>query len=311
VTGLPGSNVEWIAVDWGTTNLRAWAMAGDTALASREAPLGMKGLRPQDFEPALVRLVDDWLVDDTRRPAIICGMAGARQGWAEAPYVAVPAAPLQAASFRRVAASDARLAVTILHGLSQAAPADVMRGEETQLAGLLELEPGCEGLVCLPGTHTKWAWLAAGAVTRFHTFITGELFALLAAHSILRHSLSGDDEGSNASVEEAAFDQGVAEAAAGPGGLSVHLFSIRASGILAAQSPAAARARLSGLLIGAEIAAMRDHCTGRNVTVIGSGILADHYARALARAGARPRLQAAEPCTLAGLATAYRQLSER
>jgi 2-dehydro-3-deoxygalactonokinase len=308
VTSLAPATVEWIAVDWGTTNLRAWAMAGDMALASREAPLGMGSLRPQDFEPALVGLVGDWLAGEAQHPVVICGMAGARQGWVEAPYVAVPAAPLQPASFRRVATSDARLAVTILHGLSQAEPADVMRGEETQLAGLMALEPGFEGLVCLPGTHTKWAWLAAGAVTRFQTFITGELFALLAAHSILRHSLAGEGTGSDAAGETAAFDQAVVEAAADAGGLSLHLFSIRASGILGAQSPAAARARLSGLLVGAEIAAMRDHSRGREVVVVGSGVLAGHYARALDHAGARPRLRAAEPCTLAGLAAAYRQL---
>ena len=119
-------------------------------------------------------------------------MVGARQGWIEAPYAAVPGPPRRARAFARPEVRDPRLAVHVLHGLSQAEPADVMRGEETQIAGLIAREPGFDGVACLPGTHAKWAHVSAGEVVSFATFMTGELFALVAQSSVLRHSVAGD-----------------------------------------------------------------------------------------------------------------------
>ena len=127
----------------------------------------------------LLGLVGGWLAEGARTDVLICGMAGARGGWAEAPYAAVPCAP-GPASFARAPTRDPRLAVRILPGLRQDTPADVMRGEETQLAGLLAAEPGFEGIACLPGTHTKWAHVSAGEVVSFASYMTGEIFALLA-----------------------------------------------------------------------------------------------------------------------------------
>ncbi|MEO1470674.1 MAG: 2-dehydro-3-deoxygalactonokinase, partial [Pseudomonadota bacterium] len=93
----PGATIAataWLAVDWGTTRLRAWAMdEAGRVLAERASDDGMARLAPEAFEPALLALVGD-LLSDARVPVpvpvTICGMAGARQGWREAPYRSVP-----------------------------------------------------------------------------------------------------------------------------------------------------------------------------------------------------------------------------
>ena len=114
-------------------------------------------------------------------PVIICGMAGARQGWIEAPYVAVPAPPPAVLS-QAVAVAGAPRRVAIVPGLCQrdAAAPDVLRGEETQLAGVAPLSVPGRHLACLPGTHSKWVLIEGGVVQGFGTWLTGELFGLLA-----------------------------------------------------------------------------------------------------------------------------------
>lgn len=294
------ADVEWIAVDWGTSNLRVWAMAGSSALDMREASSGMGKLARDAFEPALLSLIEPWLRMDGAIEVVICGMAGARQGWAEAPYANVPGVPLQPSSFLGVETKDARIKVTIIHGLSQAEPPDVMRGEETQIAGFLSLEPGFDGVLCLPGTHTKWAWLEAGRVTRFRTFMTGEVFSLLREHSILRHSVA--DAASEPIAETLAeFEEGLATAVSDPAALSAHLFTLRAASILYGRPADASLAHLSGLLIGSETTAMQPHIADRRVVVLGTGTLAQLYCHALRDRDMQPETRSAEQATLLGL----------
>jgi 2-dehydro-3-deoxygalactonokinase len=298
--------VEWVAVDWGTSNLRAWAMAGDRPLAAVSAPTGMAALARDAFEPALLKTIAPWLAAGRRLPVVACGMVGARQGWVEVPYRSVPSTPHAAAAMRAAPAADPRIAVTIVHGLSQAAPPDVMRGEETQIAGLLALEPGFAGTACLPGTHSKWVSVTDGRIAAFRTIMTGEIFALLSRQSVLRHSM-GEGEGFDA----AAFAQAVVEIAADPAALGASLFSIRAAGLLGHVAPEASRARLSGLLIGSELAAARALRQDGSVTLIGEPALCRLYERGLAALGVAARTVDAEACTLAGLAAARRALLEQ
>ncbi len=304
------ADVEWIAVDWGTSNLRVWAMAGSSALDMREASFGMGKLARDAFEPALLGLVEPWLGTDGATEIVICGMAGARQGWAEAPYATVPGVPLQPSAFLGVKTKDARISVTIVHGLSQADPPDVMRGEETQIAGFLSQEPAFEGVLCLPGTHTKWASLEAGRVTRFRTFMTGELFSILREHSILRHSVGA--AGIEPTAETmAAFEDGLATATAHPAALTGHLFALRAAGILSARPENASLAHLSGLLIGSETTAMRPDIAGRRVVVLGTGALATLYIRALHWLDIEAETMPVGEATLLGLIEARRCLPAR
>ena len=297
-----GARPDWIAADWGTTNLRIWAMAGATDLATRSSDRGMGRLAPGDFEPALVDLAGDWLGPGAT-PVIACGMVGARQGWTDAGYATVPCPPLGALPVR-APSRDPRLDVWILPGLSQAEPPDVMRGEETQIAGFLALNPGFDGVICLPGTHTKWAQVSAGEVVSFRSFMTGELFGLLATQSVLRHSIPA------AGWDDAAFADAIDDALSRPEALAGRFFALRADALLNAGDGSAARARLSGLLIGAELAAARPYWLGQPVAVIGAEAVARHYVGALSRLGLVPVQTDAGATTRAGLCAAWRMIRE-
>jgi len=291
-------NPAWIAVDWGTSRLRAWAIGGDGApLAEGASEAGIGRLARGGHEAALVALIGGWLPPGRRTEVIACGMVGSRQGWVEAPYAAVPCPPLDPARLATAPAADPRLSVRVVPGLKQMAPADVMRGEETQIAGLLAGRPGFEGIVCLPGTHSKWARVAGGRVLAFRSFMTGELFALLAEQSTLRHGLGGWDD--------AAFGAAVTAIRAAPAELAATLFGIRAEGLVAGLAPGAARARLSGALIGAELAGVAAFRKDAQVVLIGSEAPARAYAAALALEGVAAEVQPAAAMTLAGLARAH------
>ncbi|MCE0506719.1 MULTISPECIES: 2-dehydro-3-deoxygalactonokinase [unclassified Roseivivax] len=295
--------LDWIAVDWGTSNLRAWLIGQDGAVADRRSSdQGMNRLDRAGFEPALLDLVGDALPADRAVPVVVCGMAGSRQGWAEAPYRAVPCAPPGLDAATEVATEDPRLAVRILPGIKQAQPADVMRGEETQIAGIFAARPEFDGTICLPGTHTKWVQCSAREVVSFRTYMTGEIFALLRDASVLRHSLG--TEGWDA----AAFDAAVSDAMSRPAPLAANLFSLRAEALLADLPPETALARLSGQLIGMELAGARAYWLGQPVIVAGNGGQAEAYARALEAQGAAVDRLDAEDITLAGLTAARAQL---
>jgi len=297
--GADRNPVDWIAVDWGTSAVRAWVIGADgTVIAARHGDRGMGGLARDGFEPALLELVGDALPAQGAVPVICCGMLGARQGWAEAPYAAVPCAPPSIDRATRVATADPRLAVHILPGIRQDRPADVMRGEETQIAGYLARDPSFDGVLCLPGTHTKWAHISAGEVVSFRTFMTGEIFALMSRSSVLRHGLDPDG------WDDAAFAAAVGDALSRPAGFAAELFSIRAAGLLHDQPGAAATARLSGLLIGLELAGARPHWLGQDVRVVGSGRIAQAYATALAAQGAPVQRVDGDDMALKGLAAA-------
>jgi 2-dehydro-3-deoxygalactonokinase len=287
----------WVAVDWGTSNLRAWAM-GDAGqvLAEATSDDGMGKLQREDFEPALLCLISPWLADQDLQ-VIACGMVGSRQGWREAPYRSVPCTPLDAADLVAAPVTDGRLTVRIAPGLKQTTPADVMRGEETQIAGALRLMPGYDGIFCLPGTHSKWVHVSAGEVVSFQTFMTGEMFALLSEASVLRHGMQGTG------WDDAAFDAGVQEALSRPERIGARLFALRAEGLIAGLQADAARARLSGLLIGIELAASKPYWLGQPVTLIGAEKLSRAYSRALAAQGIVAKALSAQDCTLAGLAS--------
>lgn len=293
---------EWIAVDWGTTRLRAWSMAADTAIDAASNPAGMSSLSPEQFEPALLALVGPWL--DARQTTvtdvIACGMVGARQGWAEAPYRAVPCTPT-APDFHIVPTTDPRIRVHIAHGLKQDHPADVMRGEETQIAGYLSNNPDFDGVLCLPGTHTKWVHVSAGEVVSFRTFMTGEMFALLSTQSVLRHTV-GDDE---TAFDEDAFGQALSDAMSNPEAIAARLFGLRADGLLKGLSAQAARSRLSGYLLGTELAAARPYWLGRRVVVIGTKKLAATYVVALSTQGIFAPFFEGDDMSLQGLTAAY------
>lgn len=292
---------DWIAVDWGTSNLRAWAMRDGAPIAEVFSDQGMSSLAPEAFEPTLLNLIEPWL-GPARMTVIACGMVGARQGWAEAAYQSVPCPPV-GASTTRPPVEDTRLKVHILPGLSQTSPPDVMRGEETQIAGFLADMPDFDGVLCLPGTHTKWVQISAGEVISFRTFMTGELFALISTQSVLRHSVDTD-------WNDDAFAEAVRDGMADPQALAGRFFGLRAAGLLADPVPGVAAARLSGLLVGAELSAARPYWLGQRIALLGAEKLTTLYATALAAEGVPTETTDVARATLSGLSGAYARLKE-
>jgi 2-dehydro-3-deoxygalactonokinase len=278
-----------IGVDWGTTSLRAFRMAGDGAvLQRRERPLGIMQVEDADFAGALRAVVGDWLEDDPE--VLLSGMIGSRQGWREAPYISCPAGALElAAGLVEVPFAGARVRlVPGLSGRDASGVPEVMRGEETQLVGAMAWTGG-DAVVCLPGTHSKWVHLAGGRIARFTTHMTGEAFAALRGHTILGRMMQ---EGP---TDEAAFDRGVARSAE-PGGLLHHLFGVRALGLFGGLEETAAASYLSGLLIGHEV---RAALPGPGpVHLIGADALCGLYGRALSACGAAPLLSRREAAPL-------------
>ncbi len=294
------------AADWGTTRLRVWLLDTTGAvLAERRSDEGLLAAQPDRFGEILERQLAAMDAPATL-PVIICGMAGSRQGWIEAPYVTVPAS-LGAIFGAAARVPGTKRDVRIVPGLAQrdsAAP-DVMRGEETQLAGALaRLGPG-RHLACLPGTHCKWVDLAEGAVAGFQTFMTGELFSVLSTQSILRHSVGADV---TVNADDPVFAEWYRTALAAPAPVETQLFRIRAATLLHGLTPAAGAAALSGLLIGAEIAAARARFPEHDgqVVLIASGAMHDLYDVALRLAGFAVTAVDADEAVRAGLAEAAR-----
>lgn len=283
----------WVAVDCGGSRLRAWVHEGErVTLLSSDAGAGAQ------VEGALLAMLEPHLTPDTATTVICCGVTAAGQGWDKAAYVPVPAAPPDATRALRVADTDPRLALHLLPPMSQAAPADVMHAEHTRIAGFIAAHPDWDGVLCLTGAHSKWVHISAGEIVSFATFMTGEMFALLSRQSVLRPSIG---EGWDA----AAFSDAVSDAISRPERVAAALFALRAGTLLEGLSPATARARLSGMLIGVELAAARPYWLGRDVAVIGEGVLAQHYATALLAQGVRAPCHDADDLTLSGLRAAY------
>lgn len=281
-----------VTIDWGTSALRGARLdEAGRVLEEKSAPLGILNVPNGDFAGTFAAQFGDWM----KPPDALCliaGMAGSRQGWAEAPYASCPAGPAELARHLHWIERDRIALVPGLCDTQRDVP-DVMRGEEVQIFGAMRLAGLADGLFVLPGTHSKWADVREGKVTGFRTFMTGEAFGLFSQHSILARTLDG-----NAPLDETAFLQGVSRAGNG-GGLLHHAFGVRALGLFDRLSPARSASYLSGLLIGEELAQQKLQ-PGVEVMVIGSSALTARYALALGNRGAKVRTFGAE-ATWAGL----------
>ncbi len=289
----------WIGVDWGTTNVRVFAMSSDDrVLAENGSNKGMGSLAPGDFEAVLLDLIRLWLSEDKVIPVIACGMVGARQGWKEAEYRIVPCLPVSDQGLMDVNTRDKRISLHILPGLSQRDPSDVMRGEETQLAGFMKMNPRFQGTVCLPGTHSKWVSISGQLVTGFKTFMTGELFSLLSNQSILRHSVNSEG------WDVSAFVVAALKSVENPDKTMSELFKLRASSLLQNVDPVTARSTLSGMLIGQELGMAADFWKKQTVALIGATEIASLYADTLVELGIDVEMIDAKEAILSGLSCA-------
>ena len=275
-----------IALDWGTSNLRASLLdARGQTLETRSAPGGVMAVQGGQFAQALLALCADWLAQ-TNCPLMASGMIGSRQGWREAPYLDAPTSLAQAARQLitvpvMVADGHAERLLHIAPGLrclDSAGEFDVMRGEETQIWGADLPANSC---CVLPGTHSKWAWLGeGGAIRHFKTFMTGELYGVLTQHSILgRLMVFGAELGAS---QHEAFAAGVRLGLRGHAELPHTLFAARTAGLMGRVTPEALPDFLSGILLGAEIGGATAGAEPlQQVTLIGDEALCQRYALAL------------------------------
>lgn len=289
-----------VAVDWGTTSLRAARLdASGQMLEERTSVRGILSVAKAEFSSVFDSLCGDWMATSSNI-ALVSGMAGSKQGWVEAPYCPCPA------GFDEIAAQITWLGaqhkpdhapwrIAIVPGLSceHAHAPDVMRGEEVQILGAMQLLGLRDGLFVLPGTHSKWARVKEGRVVSFKTRMTGEVYALLGQHSLLSKSLQAD-----APLDEIAFSQGV-RLAQGSEGLLHLAFTVRTLSLFSRMNASALTSYLSGLVIGEEL---RAQCLpdGLESVLIGSNALTTRYALALEQLGLRTRQLGAE-ATWAGL----------
>lgn len=294
-----------IALDWGTTSLRAYKLAaGAVVLEQRALSSGIMQLPKTSrvinggecadgFELAFDEACGDWLDAQPDLPVIACGMVGSAQGWREAAYCETPANVAHLGNSLQTLVSLRGKRVHIVPGVIQRSRLpNVMRGEETQVLGVLQnlpVDAGDDLLIGLPGSHSKWVEVVDGCITHFDTFMTGEVFAVLSEHSIL-----GRTQQQGAAFDGQAFDRGVQVALSADGELGVlsTLFSARTLGLTGELAPTAQADYLSGLMIGHELAALatvqrrrRNNTNLPSIILIGNAQLCARYSRALDACG--------------------------
>lgn len=308
------ADARFIAGDWGTSHLRLFLCDGDGQILERADAAGAADAAGR-FASLFDKLVAPWQQRSGALPAVLCGMVGSSIGWVSAPYVPCPMRPEQ------IAAACVALrggSIHVVPGMScrnRLGAPDFMRGEETQILGALNLDPTLrrgQCLLCLPGTHTKWAVLQDGIIVDFLTAPTGELFALLRDHSVLvqRHGAADAVSGGDA------FEQALARFNESAQAQLLHrLFECRARALSGELAPQAASAYLSGLLIASDIGGalrlLAPAGDARHVHLIGDSQLTQLYARGLAAQHCTATEVAGTSAALAGLAQVHRQLKER
>jgi 2-dehydro-3-deoxygalactonokinase len=279
-----------IAIDWGTSSLRGARFdAQGHKLDERSFARGILTVPAGEFPSVLDQCFGDWL-QDSAALCLLSGMVGSRQGWQEAPYCPCPAGFaelgqhllwLQAGRMAIVPG----LSVQHSDGLPANFPIaqhDVMRGEEIQIFGALSLTGLHDATVVLPGTHSKWTQVEGCHVSRFRSFMTGEVYALLSQHSILARTLPVD-----APWHEDTFTQAVLLAQRTPSVLS-SIFATRTLALFDTLPAEQHPSFLSGLLIGEELRAMQAHSSGA-LLLVGNATLTHRYQCALQALGLSSR----------------------
>ena len=283
--GTETDDTALIGVDWGTTHMRAYRISPEgKALECRQGNLGIAAIGDKDFKSALLGLIEGWKIGAAaKRPVILSGMIGSRQGWLEVPYRSCPAR-LQDLAETLAAVETGEGPAWIVGGLSTIGAQgidDIMRGEETQIFGAVP--PAGRQVVVAPGTHSKWATVRDGVIEKFRTYMTGEMYSLLRQHSILRWLMAG---GGADKHDEPAFIDGVRRALADYDLLHT-LFSVRTRGLFEPESQAGLASYLSGIVIGSEVSGASRCQPMDSVIVVAPRMLGGLYGTALSVAGFR------------------------
>lgn len=291
----------FVAVDWGTSNFRAFLVDAATGRCLDEirSTSGLRTLSRDAFPTYCRQHLADWLDaagGHDRLPVYLAGMVGARSGWAEAPQPELPLS-LETLAEGLTPAPGFQNAWLVPGGkIVTPEHVDVMRGEEVQVFGALSLMGRSEGLCCLPGTHSKWASLHAGVLEHFTTLMTGELF-----HAVRFHTLLGEPVPEEDRFDREGFERGLA-AAGHRAGLLHALFEARSRHLHDGLAAGQVGSFLSGVLIGSELLAMGSLIESREeVVVIGSHELGERYRLALGSRGVAVHEVASDAASIAGI----------
>lgn len=290
-----------IAVDWGTSNFRAFLVDFDSGdcLESRRSDAGLRALASREFPHYCAAQVGEWRAaggGERQVPIYLAGMVGSKRGWSEAPQLELPITASDLAS--NVVAAPGLENAWIVPGVKVVKPehVDVMRGEEIQAFGALAVTGERDALCCLPGTHSKWVRLEDGCLSDFSTSMTGELY-----HAVRFHTLPGEPARESADFDAEGFRQGL-RAAAHPAGVLHALFEARSRHLYAGLAREQVGSFLSGVLIGSEVQIQRVmHPSVEDILLVGSCELNRLYRLALEESGFKVREIDSDTATLAGL----------
>ncbi len=294
----------YIAIDWGSTNLRAWLYLDGVLADTRQSEAGVTRLNGRTPQQVFQEVTAPWRRHGV--PVVMAGMVGSNAGWLSVPYLPCPTDLSSLAGRLTRVEQAAPQSAWIIPGISIVSDSNcnVMRGEETQLLGAYRTQPS--SLYLMPGTHSKWVRLEDGVIKDFRTVMTGELHHLLIKQSLIGVGLS--EQRPNTAVFRQGMEQGFAQS-----NILRCLFEIRAAHVLGQLDKSAVSEWLSGLLIGNEVAQMQrdwDIATGETVTVISNPQLAARYQQALEYADLHPRLLDGDETFQAGIRSIINELDQ-
>ncbi len=261
---------KWIAVDWGTSFFRAYLIENEEVLCTIKTNDGIKFVENNQFEKTLVKSIEPWLDNKYKIEVLASGMIGSKQGWIEASYQKTPC-NLNNVEFISPSVRDNRFSIKIFSGISQINNPDVMRGEETQIAGFLYDNPNFSGSICLPGTHSKWVKIENGNIINFKTFMTGELFEIISKNSILIHTVTSKK------ILKSELIKAVNEIFIKPEIFGNALFQLRADDLINSRGSEIYKSKLSGYLLGLELLGSLEFWKKKDIVLIGNADLIQLY----------------------------------
>lgn len=290
---------EWIVIDWGTTNFRAFLMDSNNQCLDRiERETGLLNVKDRAFEQVLHTNIKPWLEQNATLPIFMAGMIGSKQGWHEASYIETPVyletLGDTCLSFETQWGSTVRIVPGVCHHVDKN-KFDVMRGEEVQILGLIQLGYQQDCFAILPGTHSKHAHISGRELSSFSTFMTGEFFALLSEHSILGKNLRKQLS------SPSAFKKGVHDGC--NGNLMNTAFMARTNRLFDQLEESEVHDYLSGLLIGKEVSGIDTTCY-----VISSEKLGERYAMACQLLDKPATIINGDDCFIAGMTALKEQI---
>ena len=299
---MNSSIAKWVAVEWGAPISRAWIFGHANQLIDYKIlGDGKASLSSRDLEPTVLEAISSHLGD--RPISVVCsGMIGGQHDQLKASCT-TPCEPIGFDGAYDATTSDPRITIRVLPGVIQTSPADIMHGEELKIAGFIFENPKFDGIICLPGRHTKWVHISAGEIVSFRTFLTGELFALLSEQSKSHQSAKEE------SWDDIAFEDAMSDTMSSPQNLTFKLFGLRADSMLNGLTTIEARSKLFGMLIGLELSGAKPFWLGQQIAIVGEPGLSRLYESALASLHVPAQVENGERMMLSGFKIAHDKIS--